>query len=76
MVACAIGMGLPEVYCLNWSIDRRNNLGKRYLRGVAGQHIPTANSSFGTNQPGALESQKNLLKIGLGESGSLCDVSD
>jgi len=76
MVACAIGVGLPEVSCLNWSVDRRNDLSKRNFRGVTGQHIPAANSSFRTNQTGALESQKNLLKIGLGESGSLCDVSD
>ncbi len=76
VVACTVLMGFAKVAHHDGAIYRAHDLGQRDLIGWAGQYVPAAHPAFGTNQPGALEGQEDLLEVRLGEHGPIRDVSD
>ena len=76
VVTGPVGVGLAEVACLDWAVHRADDLGQGDLRGVTGQDVPATHAPLGPHDPGALERQKDLLEVGLGQAGALGDVAD
>jgi hypothetical protein len=68
-------MGLAEVAGGDGSVDRAHDLPKGDLGRVAGQHVAAPDPPLRPHQACALEGEQDLLEVGLGETGALCDVA-
>jgi hypothetical protein len=76
MVAGTVFVGDAEVAGHDGPIDSGHDLGERDLLWRSGQHVASAHSALGSDQPGALQSEQDLLEIGLGEPGTFGDIAD
>ena len=75
VVAGTILVRLAKVPHHDGAIYRTHDLGEGDFVGRASQYVAAAHPTFGADQPGALEGEKDLLEVGLGEHGSVRDVS-
>ena len=57
------------------SVDRRDDRAQGDLLWRACQDVAAADAALGADQASAFQRQEDLLQIGLGESGSLRDVT-
>ena len=67
-------MGLGEIACHDGAVYRAYDFAERDLLCWAGQQVAAAHASLGDHQPCALQSQQDLLQIGLRQSCALCYV--
>lgn len=71
VVACPVGVGFAKIADGDWAIDGADDVGEANVLGRSGQNVPATDTTFGANEPRALECKQDLLKVGLGEPGSL-----
>ena len=76
VVARAIGMRLSEIASNDRTIDRAHNVGETDFFGRAGEDVPTAHTALGSHKASALEGEKNLFEVRLGQTRALSDVTD
>lgn len=75
VVTGPIAVRLAKVTGHNGPVHGGDNFGQGDVVGVAGQDVPTANTSLGTYEADALQDQENLLEIRLGETRSRSQIS-
>jgi hypothetical protein len=66
VITRAVAVGLTEVTRDDWSVHCRDDLGERDGFGASRQDVTAPDPSFGANESYALQTEKNLLEIGLG----------
>jgi len=76
VVAGTIAVGLTEVTGDDRAVDRGHNFGQGDGGGVASQHVATTDAALGANESDALQTQQNLLEVGLRETGALGQVTN
>lgn len=69
-------MRFAEVSDGDRTIDRGDDLGQLDIGGLAGECVTAADTALGTDEAGSLQREKNLLEIGLGQTGAFCDVAN
>jgi hypothetical protein len=69
-------MRLAKVAQGDGAINGRNNLREANIGWCLCEHVSAAYASFGTHKAGAFEGQKNLFEVGLGESRTVCNVTN
>lgn len=57
------------------SVDGGDDLGERDLLGRSSEDVAAAHAALGANESDALQTQKDLLKVGLGETGTFREVA-
>jgi hypothetical protein len=75
VVTRAVLVGLAEVASGDRSIHGGDNLSQSYGFGGPGEDVPASDAAFRSDQSHALQTEQDLLKIGLGESGALSEVT-
>ncbi len=75
VVAGAVLMGLAKVTGDNRPVNGSYDFGQRDRFRGSRQDVAASDAAFGTDEPDALENQQNLLKIRLGQTGALGQVS-
>jgi len=76
VVARSVGVGLAEVTCGNGPVDGGHDLGQADLLRQPGEDVATPDAPLRAHQPGSLESEEDLLEVGLRQRRPLRDVSD
>jgi hypothetical protein len=75
VVAGAVLVGFAEIACDDRSLYGAHDLAQGYLSRGPGEDVPPTDTPLRAHQPGALQSEENLLQVGLGQPGALCDVA-
>ena len=65
----------PEVAGHDGTVDGAHDLSQGDVPGGSGQDVPTAHATLRADQARPLEGEKDLLELGLGETGPLRDVA-
>jgi hypothetical protein len=76
VITGAILMGFSKVACSDWSVNGGNDFCQGNCVSRPGEYVSSADAPLGSNQTSAFEIEKNLLEVGLGESGTFCKVTD
>jgi len=76
VVAGAVGVRFAEVAGSDRTVDGSDDLGKLDVLGISGEDIPAADAALGTHESGALQSQQDLLEIGLRKHRTFGDFAD
>lgn len=74
VVAGTVFVRESEVPEHDGTVDGAYDLGEGDRFRVSGEYITPADSSLGTDKPGAFQRKENLLQVGLGERGPGGDV--
>lgn len=76
VVARAVLMRLTEVPQSDWSVHRGDDLGQVNLGCRSCENVASSDTALGSHQTGALQCEKNLFEVGLGQSGSFGNVTN
>jgi hypothetical protein len=68
-------MGFTEIARDDRTVDRGDDLGQGDRFGRAREHVTATHATFGADESHALQTQQNLLQIGLGQSRALGEVA-
>jgi hypothetical protein len=69
-------VGLAKIAGRDGAIDRGHNLGQGDRLGGAREHVSTADSTFRADESDPLQTEENLLEIGLGQSRAFSEVAN
>jgi hypothetical protein len=75
VIARAVLMRLAEVSSGDRPVNGRDNLSQSYSFGGPGENVTPSDAALRSDQSDALQTEQDLLKVGLGESGALGEVA-
>lgn len=75
VVTGTVLMRLTEITESDGAVDRSNDHPDRDLGWIASHDIAAADTALGPNQASALERKQDLLEVGLGQTGALCNIA-
>jgi len=76
VVTRAVAVRLTKVARDNGTIDRRHDLRQRYGFSAAREHVAPTNTTFGAYEPDPLQTEQNLLEVGLGQTGAFGQITN
>jgi hypothetical protein len=76
VVASSFTMGFSEVTSDNRPVNGRHDLGERDGICGSGQYVPATHTPFGAHEANALQTEQDLLQVGLGEARAFGEVSN